>query len=397
MQLGDSSELSFDINLVKALQQSYEVQAVEQDSSSSASFSGSAQSNTLSCNDTVIYQTQMDMSLGINEFTHHTLDHGSQTAANHLPTFPVGLQAEDPKQTHQFWTSSRALPMWLQDSGASPTTDSWQLKQKRCRPQFMSPSSYLFPDKVRYSTEHQPYQASSDISKHYHSLTEGLSNANADNESNITSTDNNQSPLCTLQHGASFYLETMAYIGSQPLYFDSQNPDTTIGSDCSDSPRDQVDCLEVNSEHDERLTQVEPCVPGQPISIYNPTPRTLAVAQPMVSYDEDLSFEEHDIDNLRSSDTLGSDEYLLHMQHPQSLQLMHHHDEQSPRRNNMGPSHDDLPSAMCREEDTTQDVMNFLSELPPRSMYEPASSDTQPFSDPPDHHVFADEEEILLH
>jgi len=125
-----------------------------------------------------------------------------------------------------------------------------------------------------------------------------------------------------------------------------------------------------------------------------PIPDTLSVWLPSTVSGDDPGFEMHAADNHYSSDTLGSDEYLLHAQHSylSQLSLQLQHDDEQNTKCSISCQPDDLPSAICRQEDSAQDVMAFLSELQSSELNEPASSDTQPFSDPPEHHDFEDDE-----
>ncbi|KAF9344672.1 hypothetical protein BGX26_004047 [Mortierella sp. AD094] len=98
---------------------------------------------------------------------------------------------------------------------------------------------------------------------------------------------------------------------------------------------------------------------------------------------------------------LGKDEYLLHTQHSNLSTLLQQqrHDEANRQASRSSSGEQllsgDLPSAMCHQLNTSCDVLTCLSELHshPRMLYEPSSSDTQQFSDLPEHHVFEEERE----
>ncbi|KAK3814873.1 MAG: hypothetical protein J3Q66DRAFT_343272, partial [Benniella sp.] len=274
----------------------------------------------------------------------------------------------------------------------------------------MSPSSYLFPNQSQHSVE-QPlaYQATSENSSY---SSQDQNHNRVDAGVIIASPDASSYRFNnTLRRTPAFCSESFADIGSQPLFFDSpNNSNNAWASRQRRNTRVIIGGANVNSGERAGISEmVNECIPetgsyavphqSDCITMNRalgpfPIPDTLSVWLPSTKSGDDPGFEVHAADNHYSSDTLGSDEYLLHAQHSylSQLSLQLQHDDEQNTKCSISCQPDDLPSAICRQEDSAQDVMVFLSELQSSELNEPASSDTQPFSDPPEHHDFEDDD-----
>ncbi|KAG0003637.1 hypothetical protein BGZ79_000390 [Entomortierella chlamydospora] len=297
---------------------------------------------------------------------------------------------------------------------------------------FKSPSSYLFPEGNRScrAKESKPQLVSttgqSDIIQLTSIKTEPI------NDSAATSTWEDlldisvSTPQSSTAHdvpalGSNFASQSLYFNGSERIY--SKTTSTKLhGIGVNDSrdqtlennPRNENNTranMESEPEHSSHATtQTMNCQYGDvnasdmTRSHFMSSKTFSTTHQGATEITETCDEDYPDPSSIRSySNTsigLGKDEYLLHTQHSNLSTLsqqQRHEEENQVSQSSLGEqlSSSDLPSAMCHQLNTSQDVLTCLSELQshPRMLCEPSSSDTQRFSDPPEHHVFEDDRE----
>ncbi|KAF9113548.1 hypothetical protein BGX27_001309 [Mortierella sp. AM989] len=293
---------------------------------------------------------------------------------------------------------------------------------------FKSPSSYLFPNtgETPRANELSPRSLPGKDMLEAAQLTP--IKAEPSNSNVVTSIWGSHLDFSsfTPRHSTAFDISTpRGHLSSQPLYLeganrasqeatstkfhestndDFQNNGNLSGNQNEDqdviennhefsyySPSQMTDCQRVNV-HGPITAQPEFMSPGSLSFIHQSSSRTIN------SYGEVDPDRSGDRSFSSASIGLGKDEYLFHTQHSNLSTLSQQPQYEEGHQVSCALSGDqllaaDLPSAMCHQLDTSQDVLTCLSELGSRSgmLYEPSSSDTQHFSDLSEHHVFEDE------
>ncbi|KAF9401399.1 hypothetical protein BGX21_001826 [Mortierella sp. AD011] len=297
---------------------------------------------------------------------------------------------------------------------------------------FKSPSSYLFPegDESYRIKESKPRLASttgqSDITQLTPIKTEPI------NDSAVTSICEDpldtsvSNPQSSTAHDVPAFGSDLA---SQSLYFNeperiySKTTSTKLQGIATNDSHDETLESNLKNENDIRTnmeselehsshatTQTMDCQYGNTnasdmIRSHFMSSKTLSTTHQSATEITGTCDEDYpDAGSVRSySNTsigLGKDEYLLHTQRSNlsTLSQPQRHEEENQISQSSSEeqlSSLDLPSAMCHQPNTSQDVLTCLSELRshPRMLREPSSSDTQQFSDLPEHHVFEDDGE----